>query len=167
MSLLQLLDMLANVAAILGIPAAIFLFVNEKQKERREREYGTYDALDDKYIAYLQLCMENPELDLYDLPLAQNVELSPQQKIRQYAMFEILLSIFERAFLMYRDQSNKTKQRQWSGWDAYIHDYGRRETFRRLWQLRGTEYDVDFIAYIDLVVATCQSETAGEERVSG
>lgn len=158
MSLIQLLDMLANVAAVLGIPAAIFLFLHEKQKERREREYGTYDALDDKYIAYLQLCMENPELDLYDLPLEKTVELSAEQKIRQYAMFEILLSIFERAFLMYRDQSNKTKQRQWTGWDEYIHDYAQRETFRRLWRLRGAEYDADFTAYTDSILETIQSE---------
>ena len=69
MDFLRLITIIAHIAAILGIPLALFLFYDEKRKERRDREYGTYNALDDKYIAFLQLCIEHPELNLYSTPL--------------------------------------------------------------------------------------------------
>jgi len=158
MALIEVLDMLADIATVLGIPVAILLFANEKRKERRDREYGTYDALGKEYIDYLRLCMENPELDLYDIPLEKVSELSSEQKIRQYAMFEILVSLLERAFLMYQDQSSDIKRNQWAGWDEYVHDYANRETFRRLWQTQGVEYDLDFIKYVTAVIDKVQVE---------
>ncbi|MBK8987361.1 MAG: hypothetical protein IPM39_15005 [Chloroflexi bacterium] len=157
--MMEVLEMLAYIATVLGIPIAILLFVNEKRKERRDREYGTYDALGKEYVDYLRLCMENPELDLYDIPLEIESELSAEQKIRQYAMFEILVSLLERAYLMYQDQSTDIKKSQWSGWDDYMHDYARRETFRRLWQTQGVEYDLDFIKYVTTVIEKVQAET--------
>jgi uncharacterized membrane-anchored protein len=159
MSLMEALEMLANIATVLGIPIAIILFVNEKRKERRDREYGTYDALGKEYVDYLRLCMENSELDLYEVPLEKERELSAEQKIRQYAMFEILVSLLERAYLMYQDQANDIKKSQWSGWDQYVHDYAKRETFRRLWQTQGVGYDLDFIKYINTVIEQVEVET--------
>ena len=50
MSLNETIEMLSYLATILGIPIAIILFVNEKRQERRDREYGTYHALDEKYL---------------------------------------------------------------------------------------------------------------------
>ena len=32
---------------ILGIPAAIYEYLENKRRERLEKEYGTYDALDE------------------------------------------------------------------------------------------------------------------------
>ena len=45
----------AHIVTILGLPLAIFLYYQEKKKGRRDREYGTYNALDDKYIQFLDL----------------------------------------------------------------------------------------------------------------
>ena len=70
-------EILANIATLLGVPIAIWLFANEKRRERLDREYGTYDALDEKticscissrskWIDYIQLCLEYPDIDLYD-----------------------------------------------------------------------------------------------------
>ncbi|MDD8025555.1 MAG: hypothetical protein PHI34_03495 [Acidobacteriota bacterium] len=148
----EILQTFAHIAAILGIPIAIILFINEKRKERRDREWGTYDALDDKWKDFLHLCIQHPEFDLYDIPLEKKVGLTPEQKIQQYAMFEILISLLERAFLMYRDQSDKIKKTQWKGWSEYMRDYARRETFHHLWKLRGIEYDQDFMDYIDPII---------------
>jgi hypothetical protein len=152
MSLTEILGALSDLAAVLGIPLAIILFVNEKRKERREREYGTYHALDEKWTEFLQLCIQYPEFDLYDLPLEKKVRYTPEQKIRQYAMFEILLSLLERAFLMYRDQSSRIKKAQWAGWNEYMHDYSGRTTFRRLWKLRGKEYDEGFMKHMNAII---------------
>lgn len=57
MSFQDILLLLSTIVSILGIPIAILVFVNEKRKERRDREYGTYHALDEKYLEYLGLCM--------------------------------------------------------------------------------------------------------------
>ncbi|MBK7918423.1 MAG: hypothetical protein IPJ94_19630 [Chloroflexi bacterium] len=76
---MEVMELLAKIATILGIPLAIILSLTKKAK-RDVREYGTYDASADKYIDYLRLCMENPELDLYDIPLEKKIALSPGTK---------------------------------------------------------------------------------------
>jgi len=157
MTIIEIMEILSYLATILGIPIAIILFINEKRKERRDREYGTYHALDEKYLDYLKLCMENPDLDLYDQPIDNKVQLTAEQKIRQFAMFEILVSLLERAYLMYGNQSNKVKKHQWQGWNEYFHDYARMETFRKLWSLRGNEFDSEFTHYMNKVIDVVES----------
>jgi hypothetical protein len=158
MALNEIVEIFSYIATILGIPIAIILFINEKRKERRDREYGTYHALDEKYHDYLKLCMENPELDLYDRPIEKKVQLTAEQKIRQYAMFEILVSLLERAFLMYHDQASSIKKAQWEGWNLYMQDYARSSTFGELWKLRGTEFDEDFTNHMNKIFETIASE---------
>lgn len=149
MDLLMSSQILANIATMVGVPIAIVIFVFEKRKERREREYGTYNALDEKYIEFLKLCIEHPEFDLYYYPVKEEIRLSPKQKIQQYAAFEILVSLLERAFLMYRDQSNDVKTTQWNGWNEYMQGYAQRATFRELWLFLGDQYDIDFIGHMN------------------
>jgi hypothetical protein len=158
MPLKDIFEILAHIATVLGIPVAILIFFNEKRKERRDREYGTYDALDDKYQDYLRLCMDNPELDVYYAPLESMSESSREQKIRQWAMFEILLSLLERAYLMYQDQSSEIKKTQWLGWDRYMHDYAKHEIFRNLWHRMSAEYDSSFVEYMNSVIEKFQDE---------
>lgn len=149
MDLLTVVIIVAHIATILGIPIAIMIFYNEKLRERRDREYGTYNALDDKYMAFLQLCIEHPELNLYSTPLESDVELTPQQKIQQYAMYEVLVSLLERGFLMYRDQSTEVKRHQWVGWESYIQNWCKNKTFQDLWhRVDADEYDTDFVSFI-------------------
>lgn len=149
MDLLNISTLVANIATFLGIPLAIVLFYNEKRRERRDREYGTYNALDDKYDAFLQLCIEHPELNLYSTPLGSIVTLTPNQRIQQLALFEVLVSLLERGFLMYKDQSTNIKQTQWVGWDSYIKNWCASEVFQELWYaVAAEEYDTDFVTYV-------------------
>lgn len=48
--LLQYLEIATYIITIIGAPAAVFIYWNEQRLQREERTYGTYDALDDKYI---------------------------------------------------------------------------------------------------------------------
>ena len=123
------LEALSYVITLLGLPAAIYVYLREHSKERREREYGTYNALDDKYLDFLKLCLENADLNIYPQNLEINVRLTPQQESKKLVLFEILISILERSYLMYRDQSSKIKQNQWIGWNEYMED----------WMARGLE----------------------------
>jgi hypothetical protein len=152
MSLVELFTLLANTATILGVPIAILLYLHEKRRERREREDATYDTLDEKWNDFLKLCMESPELGLYDYPYEGHVELSPEQKIQQFALFDVLVSVLERAFLMYRGQSNQLRQSQWEGWNGYMEQYTRHKTFRKLWKSRACQYDKSFMGYMNALM---------------
>lgn len=149
-------EILANIATLLGVPIAIWLFANEKRRERLDREYGTYDALDEKYIDYLKLCLEHPNLDVYDYTKSEIDQFlyKKNQKIEknELILFTILISIFERSFLMYKDQSTALKKEQWAGWDEYIKDYASRDNFRLAWKILGTQFDANFLHYMDQVM---------------
>ena len=54
---------LANLATALGVPIFVISYVAGALAERRRAEEATYDALDDRYIAWQQLAAANPRLD--------------------------------------------------------------------------------------------------------
>ena len=146
---LRILQLLSSLASVIGIPVAIYVYWDNQRKERKEREYLTYNAIDEKYIRYLEICVQNPELDMYYLPLEKKVRLTAAQKTKQYALGEILLSLMERAYFMYADKSSSIKRDQWAGWDNYIGVWCGRENFREIWNLVGKDFDEKFYAYIN------------------
>lgn len=150
MELSDYIQIISGIVTILGLPLALFLFYNEKKKERKDREYGTYNALDDKYIHFLELCLEKPELDVIEYP--GNSDNNPKDRQEQI-LFLILISNLERAFLMYHDQSTKIKESQWSGWVAYMKDYARKENFRRKWPELGPQFDKRFVEFMNTLMA--------------
>jgi hypothetical protein len=147
--LIEYLQAISYIVTIFGLPLAVFLFYHERKKERKDREYGTYNALDDKYIHFLELCLERPELDVFDLPMEKNYD---KKKRQIQILYLILISVFERAYLMYRDQNNKIKQMQWVGWVEYIQNYCARESFRAEWPNLGPQFDKKFVAFIDSLI---------------
>ena len=145
---------LADVATAFGLPIAAFVFWREKRRERHDREWGTYNSLDEKYIEYLKMCVEFPELDAYNYQLEDNVQLTNYEKTQRVALFEILVSILERSYLMYFDQSSKIKEKQWVGWHNYIVGWKKDPRFAELWPKVSEQYDSDFVAYVnDISVA--------------
>jgi hypothetical protein len=136
----------------ISLAIAIVVFWMTKQKERLEREYAAYHALDEKYSDYLKQVVEHPHLDLYSTPLKNAPNLKPEEKIQESATFEMLVCLMERAFLMYRNQSSKLRQAQWDGWEAYIKEWCQRENFRRLWREVGKEFDAGFVEYMGQLV---------------
>ncbi|MCB1326503.1 MAG: hypothetical protein H7A21_06165 [Spirochaetales bacterium] len=146
---LRLLEATSYLAAILGIPVAIYVYVYQKNKDRVERELETFLQIDHKYIEYLKLCIDNPRLDLYYLPLNRKVSLSAEEKIRQLAQFEILVSLLECTYFLYKDQASPIKKSQWEGWDSYIDDWCRRKIFRDLWKKVGHQFESGFCSVIN------------------
>lgn len=152
-TLVQLLQIITYCISILGIPGAIYVYWDNKRKERKDKEYNTYHALDEKYSKFLELCIQYPELNMYYLPLEKSSKLTPTQKIQRYALFEILISTLERSHIMYADQSTYIKKLQWGGWKQQIDLYCARADFRELWRMLPPEfYDVRFMKYIDGVI---------------
>ena len=104
MPILNVVQVISQAIVALGIPIALFTYLNSKRRERREQEYSAYHALDEKYGQYLEMCVRYPKLDMYHLPLDREVVLSHEERIQQYALCEILISLMERAYVMYRDR---------------------------------------------------------------
>jgi hypothetical protein len=145
---------LANWATVIGVWVAILSYWREKRRERREREYGTYDALDEKYAEYLSLCAARPELDLYVRPLEPAPLLNNMQQIAQLAYFEVLVSLFERAYLMYKDHPTTVRAAQWKGWESYIRQWIQRKLFQKLWGEVGVEqFDSRFVRFVNDAIA--------------
>ncbi len=154
------LDTLLKLTQLIGIPIGIVLYVVNKRKERLEREYGTYDALDNKYIEYLTLCLANPDLDVADTPRRDITTLSPEQEHRELVIFSILISIMERAYLMYKDKSGRVRRDQWAGWDAYIRDWSGRTNFTSVLPTLRQQFDGEFVNYLDSVVSSARSRVS-------
>ncbi len=146
---LDILEALSKVVVILGLPLAYIQYLRTKRKEKRDREYGTYNALDEKYLEFQRLCLERPYLDIFDIPDDTPAKLNDKQKKEELILYTMLFSIFERAFLLYFDQTSNIKRKQWTGWDSYIKSYCTRDAFLEAWKISGATFDTDFESYME------------------
>ncbi|OUR73641.1 hypothetical protein A9Q78_02920 [Methylophaga sp. 41_12_T18] len=143
------LEMATFVVTIIGLPVAIISYFREQHALRDEREYGTYDVLDDKYIELQQLCLDHPRLDIFDTPFHSPNELDEGEQKQQEAILLIRISIFERAYLMYQRSTRQGKANQWLGWEVEINEWLERENFLTVWLDQKEYYDQEFVKYFD------------------
>lgn len=147
MSVLDFWQLCANIITVFGLPLAIYTFVLEQRKERDNEEEEVYQLLSDAYIDFLKLVLANPDLKLRTQRATP--DLSDEQRERMQVLFEILISLFERAYLTaYHDNMTASQRRRWLSWDDFMREWCRREDFRTtLPQLLQGE-DADFATYI-------------------
>jgi len=144
---------------VLGVFAGLFKYWKTTKKEQLDREYGTYNALDDKCLDFVKLCLQRPHLDIFDVVDREPKSLTDEQKKEEQSAFTILISIFERAFLMYRRQSSKLRDKQWSGWEEYIKSFATRQNFRDAFSVSGRTFDTEFQEYMDGLLEAAVSTT--------
>lgn len=144
---MQTWEFLSYVVTVLGLPFAIFLFAIEQRKERENEEEEVDVLLATSYTDFLKLVIANPDLRLRSKEVKPN--LSEEQQDRIFAMFEILISLFERACLLsYEEKMSGKKLRRWLSWEDFMREWCRRSDFRmHLPQLLIGE-DPDFAAHI-------------------
>ena len=154
---LEVWELLSYIVTVIGLPLAIFTFWQEQRKERENEEEESYQLLSDAYAEFLKLVMANPDLQLRSRQAAP--QLDDEQLERRQVIFEILVSLFERAYLLVFDDAMTEKQRRlWHSWDDYMREWCRRPDFcAMLPQLLEGE-DKDF--------AGCIQRIAGEEHVA-
>jgi hypothetical protein len=147
MTFLDFWQIVANIITVFGLPLAIYTFVLEQHKERDNEDEEVYQLLSDAYIDFLKLVLEHSDLKLRTQTATP--DLSDEQRERMQVMFEILISLFERAYLTaYSDEMSPNQRRRWLSWDDFMREWCRREDFRTaLPQLLQGE-DADFAAYI-------------------
>lgn len=140
----DIVEMAGWAFAIVSVAIALWRYWTAKVREQKDRDYGTYDALDDKYYEFTRLCFEHPELDIFDLPDKAPGTLCASQAKQQLVAFSLLFQILERAFLMYDDRKSARSKAQWDGWELFIDRFCKRQNFRDAWDQLGAEWDPRF-----------------------
>lgn len=157
MTTLEVWELLSYVVTVVGLPLAIFTYWQQQRKERENEDEETYQLLSVAYADFLKLVMANPDLQLRSRRAAP--QLSDEQRERRQVVFEMLISLFERAYLLaYDDEMTEKQRRRWHSWDDYMREWCRRPDFcSMLPQLLEGE-DADFARLIQRIAreeATC------------
>lgn len=142
-TLLEWFEFLSYVATIVGIPLAIWVFMHEERKERVAEQEEIYDKLMDHYDDILGRLFEHPDIDQHDRPL-EDAELKRQQKI----LYEMLVTLFERAFILLYGEEESEYRRMWNSWEDYIRMWIARPNFREALPELIIGEDSDFVAYM-------------------
>lgn len=139
--------LLSNIVTVFGLPLAIFVFAYEQRKEHEDARESTYLMLSDAYAEFLRLVIANPDLRLRSQPAIP--EPTDEQRERMLLIFDILVSLFERAYILVHDEDMTGEQlRRWRSWEDYMREWCQREDFRAaLPELLHGE-DPAFAAYI-------------------
>jgi hypothetical protein len=153
MNTLEWWEMASYVVTVVGLPFAIAVFIYEQRRERQNEEEELHQRLSDEYTNFLRLVLDNADLQLLG-PGSRPAELTPEQVERRLALFGILVSIFERAYiLVFEEDMDKQTRRLWQSWEDYLREWCRREDFRAaLPQLLEGE-DEDFRRHITRIAA--------------
>jgi hypothetical protein len=150
MDTLEYWELASYVVTVVGLPFAIAIFIFEQRKERDNEDEEAYQVLSDAYRDFLKLVLANPDLRLRSTTAAQ--DLSDEQRERQLVIFEMLISLFERAYLLAYDEDMSPRQaRRWQSWDDYMREWCQREDFRELLPRLVQGEDPDYVRYIQRI----------------
>ena len=145
-------ELLSYVVTTIGLPLAILVFIYEQKKERDNEEEEVYQDLSDNYQDFLKIALEHPDLHLFTL--APPAERSQEQRERMLIIFNMLVSLFERAYLLlYEPRMNSRQQRRWRSWEDYMREWCKREDFRAALPALLEGEDPGFDAYIRTLAA--------------
>jgi hypothetical protein len=103
MNFMQVWELLSYIVTVVGLPLAIFVFIYEQRKARENEEEQINQLLSDGYIDFLKLTIDNPDLKLQSSTATPN--LSEDQRERMLGILGILVSLFERAYLVTYDKT--------------------------------------------------------------
>jgi hypothetical protein len=144
---LQYWELASYVVTVVGLPMAIFIFAWEQWKDRENDEYEVFQSLSDNYQDFLKVVLENPDLKL--VSQAKTANLSDEQRERMMIIFGMLISLFERAYLLlYGPRLSAAQRRRWRSWEDYMREWCQREDFRAALPALLSGEDAEFSAYI-------------------
>lgn len=139
-------ELLSYIVTAIGFPVAIIAFLYEQKKDRDSDEEEVYQLLSDNYQDFLKVALDNPDLRLFS---TERKDLSAEQHERMVIIFNMLISLFERAYLLLYERRMSSKQaRRWSSWADYMREWCRREDFRALLPTLLPGEDPEFVEYI-------------------
>ena len=157
-------ELASYMVTVVGLPVAIGIFLFEQRKERDNEDEEGYQLLSDAYNDFLKVVLANPDLQLRSASHTPN--LTAEQQERKLIIFEMLVALFERAYLVaYAPPTAGAPGRRWNSWEDWMREWCRREDFCRHLPalLRGE--DPDFSRYIRDIARQerpdCHAEASG------
>ena len=139
-------ELLSYVVTVVGLPLAIAAYVYEQRKERANEEEEVYQLLSDNYQDFLKVVLDNSDLKLFS---AVPKLLNEEQHERMMLIFGMLISLFERAYLLlHEEELTNDKLRRWRSWEDYMREWTQRESFRAQMPELMKGEDPEFAAYI-------------------
>lgn len=140
---LELMELLSYIATVVGIPLAVGTFILQEKKERQNEQEEIYDKLMGHYAEIQEKLFEYPELDMHTAP-----STDPETQRRQLILYEMLISLFERSYILLESEKEPEYQRMWNSWVDYIETWLAKPNFvLALPQLMKGE-DPHFVAYV-------------------
>lgn len=140
---LEFMELLSYIATVVGIPLALATFIFQEKKERQNEQEEIYDKLMGHYADIQEKLFEYPELDMHAMPPSD-----PETHRRQIILYEMLISLFERSYILLANEKEPEYQRMWNSWVDYIESWLAKPNFvAALPQLMKGE-DPDFVAYV-------------------
>ncbi|MBU0908483.1 MAG: hypothetical protein KKA54_09885 [Proteobacteria bacterium] len=162
---IKIFELLSYIVTTIGLPFAIGTFIFQKRNEHKAEEENTFHQLDESYVSFLQLCLQHPDLDIFCPPIGNTYKPTEEQLRREHAVFGILISLFERAYFMFRDKSPEFRRSQWRGWVEYMECYSYRANFEREWNKIGSQFDKEFQTFMqNLVEKTKAADNAADAK---
>lgn len=163
--MLETWELLSYVVTVIGLPLAILVFLFEQRKERANEEDEVYQLLSDNYQDFLKVVLANPDLRLFSKTRTEN--LNEEQRERMMVVFGMLISLFERAYLLlYEHPMSENQKRRWRSWEDYMREWCSRHDFRAALPLLATGEDPDFVRYIEELAASCEQEDGCASQMS-
>ena len=150
---LETWELLSYVVTTFGLPLAIVVFLYEQKKERDSDEEEVYQLLSDNYQDFLKVALDNPDLRLFSPE--QTPDLTKEQRERKLIIFNMLISLFERAYLLlYEPKMSSKQRRRWLSWEDYMREWCKREDFRTSLPTLLEGEDEEFVGYVRKLVGT-------------
>ena len=119
MSGLEWLEAASYIVTIIGLPLAIGVYIFDRRRDRQTDEEEIFLRLSDEYADFMRLVIDNADLHL--LSPDSTCELTEEQLERKHVLFAILVSLFERAYvLVYEDNMSRQQTRLWQSWEDYM-----------------------------------------------
>jgi hypothetical protein len=153
------LELLSFAAVVIGIIIGFADHFANRAEERRDVVESVYTALDDEYRDYLALLLQYPTVAGSHRPDdAPPPTLSADDRTRLRLLNELVIDLFERAYLEYNDPTKvalmrDTRRDQWAGWEQDIDTSLRGSEFREVWNDVGTSFDSRFQKYMQARIA--------------
>jgi len=139
-------EIASYIVTVIGLPLAIVVFVLDQRHERRNEEDEVYQLLSDAYNDFLRVVIQNSDLHLRSDAITP--DLTPEQQERMLLIFDMLVSLLERAYLTaHSDHMTPDQRRRWNSWEDFMREWLQRDAFfYRLPHLLKGE-DPEFAAY--------------------
>jgi len=147
-------ELLSYVVEVVALPFAIYVFWLEQRKERANEQDELFVKLLDEYNAFAKILIDNADLRLMSGG-KDDSELTPEQKEKKLIIFDVLVSFFERSYiLIYEDSMSKQEARMWATWEDYIDFWMSKPDFRKVLPELLSGEDPDFVAYMKKKLAS-------------